>query len=115
VFWARKSWAVAHNGSAMRNIVRIYQEQFGVTNSAVFEPQGPHSLNDSFGMLKAYVVLDHSLEQGINADNVQFETIRKTRSVVSNYDRTTSRELELHCLVGYKRGERQIITGTMLY
>jgi hypothetical protein len=78
----------------------------------VFEPQGLHPLNNSFGMLKSCVVLDHSLKQGINADNIQFETIRKTRSAISNYYRTPSTELELHCLAGYKRGEIQSFTGT---
>jgi hypothetical protein len=99
----------------MRNIVRISREHFGVTGSDVFTPQGPHPLEVSFGMLKACVFLDHSLNQGTNEADVQFETIRKTRSTVSNYDRTTHEELELHFLAGYKRGERETFTGTTVY
>jgi hypothetical protein len=76
----------------------------------VFKPQGPHPLEDSFGMLKVCVLLYHYLKQERNESNVQFETIGKTRSAVSNYDRTTREELELHCLAGYKRGERQSFT-----
>jgi hypothetical protein len=114
-FWARKSSTVSHNGATMRNIVRVSQERFSVTGSIVFKAQGPHPLEDSFGMLKACVLLDHSLNQGRNEANVQFETIRKTRSAVSNYDRMTREELELHCLAGYRRGERQSFNGTTVY
>jgi hypothetical protein len=66
-------------------------------------------------MLKAGVLLDHYLDQGRNEAKVQFETIRKTRSAVSNYDRTTQEELKLHCFAGYTRGERQSFTGTTMY
>jgi hypothetical protein len=114
-FWARKSSTVSHNGTTMRNIVRIGQERFGVTGSSVFKAQGPHPLEDSFGMLKSCMLLDNSLNQGRNETNVQFETIRKTRSAVSNYDCTTREDLELHCLAGYKRGEIQSFTGTTVY
>jgi hypothetical protein len=65
-------------------------------------------------MLKACVLLDRSLNQGRNEANVQFETICKTRSTVSNYDSTTREELKLHCLAGYKRGERQSFTGNIV-
>jgi hypothetical protein len=114
-FWARKSSAVSHNRTTMRNIVRISQEHFGVTGSSVFNPQGPHSLEYSFGILKVCVLLDHYLNQGRNESNVQFKTIHKTQSAVSNYDRMIRKELEPHCLAGYKRGERQSFTGTTVY
>jgi hypothetical protein len=78
-------------------------------------PQGPHHLEDSFGMLKACVLLDHSLSQGINKVNVQLETIHKICSTVSNYDHTTCGELELQCLAGYKRSESQGFTGATMY
>jgi hypothetical protein len=65
--------------------------------------------------MKLCVLLYHSLNQWRNEANIHFETIRKTRSYVSNYDRTTREELELHCLAGYKRGERQRFTGTTVY
>jgi hypothetical protein len=51
----------------------------------------------------------------MNESNLQFETICKTRSAFSNYECTTREELELHCLAGYKRGERQSFTGTTVY
>jgi hypothetical protein len=89
VFWAIKSSTVSHNGTTMRNIVRFSQEHLGVIVSSMFKAQGPRPLEDSFGMLKACVLLDHSLNQGSNETNVQFETIRKMQSAVSNYDRTT--------------------------
>jgi hypothetical protein len=62
----------------VRNIVRIGQERFGVTSSSVFKAQGHRPLEDSFGMLKACVLLYHSLNQWRNEANIQFETVRKT-------------------------------------
>jgi hypothetical protein len=77
-FWARKSSTVYHNGTTVRNIVRISQERFVVTGSSVLKAQVPRPLKDLFGMLKACVLLYHYLNQGRNEANVQFDTIRKT-------------------------------------
>jgi hypothetical protein len=38
-FWSRKSSTVSHNGTRMKNIVRISQERFSVTGSSVFKVQ----------------------------------------------------------------------------
>jgi hypothetical protein len=70
---------------------------------------------DTFGRLKACVLLEHSLKRGFNAPNVQFETIRKTHLAVSHYDSTTTEDLQLHWLSGYKRGVKQSFAGTTVY
>jgi hypothetical protein len=81
----------------------------------MFRPQDPHPVEDTFGMMTAVVLLDHSLNAGINAAMVQFNTIRKTRSAVSNYERTTAPEMRHAALAGYKKGERLGFTNTSVY
>jgi hypothetical protein len=71
----------------------------------MFHPQGPHPVEDTFRMMTAVVMLDHSLNGGINAATLQFNTIHKTWSSMSNYERTTAPEMWHAALDGYKKGE----------
>jgi hypothetical protein len=97
-FWDRKPSMVAQNSTTMRNIIHTCQERFGVKENSIVDPQGPHQICDTFGMLMACVLLDHSLKKGFNAPTVQFETSQKNRLALLNYDHTTStaEELQLH-------------------
>ncbi len=45
---------------------------------------GPFPLADTSGMKAAVAVLDRSLDKGIYAECVQWDTFRKARSVVTN-------------------------------
>jgi hypothetical protein len=81
----------------------------------MFRPQGPHPVEDTFGMMTAVILLDHSLNAGINAATVQFNTVQKTRSAMSKYERTTAPEKRHAALAGYKKGERLIFTNTSVY
>jgi hypothetical protein len=58
----------------------------------MFRPQEPHPVDDTIGMVVAVDLIDHSLNAGVNETTVQFNTIQKTRSAVSNYERTTAEE-----------------------
>ena len=85
-FWARERSTVAGNrreGVRFVNTCRL----LGVENP--YPPRGPFPLEDNFGMLVACVILIRSLDEGKNATNVQFETIRKLRSHFSNFYHTT--------------------------
>jgi hypothetical protein len=66
----------------------------------MFRPQGHHLVEDSFGMMSAVVLLYHSLNTGMNADTIQFNTIRKKRLAMSNYERTTATEMRHVALAG---------------
>jgi hypothetical protein len=66
-------------------------------------------------MTTAVVLLDHSLNAGINAATVQFNTICKNQSDMSNYERTTAPEMRHAALAGYKKGERLGFTNTSVY
>jgi hypothetical protein len=77
-FWARRPGNVKSNLTLMLRIVKIQEEAHGIPIGQMFRPQGPHPVEDTFGMMTAVVLLDHSLNAGINAATVQFNTIRKT-------------------------------------
>jgi hypothetical protein len=71
-------------------------------------------VEDTFGIKMAVALLDHSLNAGVNEVTVQFNTIRKTRSAVSNYERTTAKENWQAALAGYKKGV-MCFTNTSMY
>jgi hypothetical protein len=72
-------------------------------------------VEDTFGMMTAVVFLDHSLNAGINATTVHFNTVQKTRAAMSNYERTKAPEMKHADLAGYKKGERLGLTNTSVY
>jgi hypothetical protein len=115
VFWARRPGTVKSNLTLMLRIVKVQEECHGIPRGQMFNPQGPHPVEDIFGMMTAVVLLDHSLNSEINAATVKFNTIRKTRSAMSNYERTTAPEMRHAALVGYKKGERLGFTNTSVY
>jgi hypothetical protein len=81
----------------------------------MFCPHARYPVEYHFGMMSAVVLLDHPLNVGMNADTVQFSTIRKTRLAMSNYKRTTAPEMCHAALAGYKMGEHVGFTNTSMY
>ena len=115
-FWGRAPSTVGGNMYTMLNVVRTMQDQYGVSRELrYFPPQGPHPTEDTFGMFAACVMLEHSLNPGMNEATVQFGTIRKTRSALSNYSATTANELSEPVLVGGNKGVRWNFSATPMY
>jgi hypothetical protein len=114
-FWARRPGTVKSNLTLTLRIVKVQEEDHGIPRGQMFRPQGSHPVEDIFGIMTAVVLLDHSLNAGINASTVQFNTIGKTRSAMSNYERTTAPEMRHAALAGYKKGERLGFTNTSVY
>jgi hypothetical protein len=113
--WARRSGTVKSNLTLMLRIVKVQEEDHGIPRGQMFRPQRPHPVEDTFGMMTAVVLLDHSLNAGINAAAVHFNTIRKTRSAMSNYEKTTAPKMRHAALAGYKKGKRLSFTNTSVY
>jgi hypothetical protein len=63
----------------------------------------------------ACVMLEHSLNAGINETNVQFGTVRKTWSALTNYSNTCVAELTELVLVGGLKGARFHFSSTPLH
>ena len=81
-FWCSEPKTVAGNLREARRGLRI-ASSLGFRNK-LFTPLGPFPLGDSFGMRAAVVMLEVSLNKGINDDTVQYGTVRKFRSAFSN-------------------------------
>jgi hypothetical protein len=96
--WGREVGTVSSNLSVMLDSADIGERRFGVTEKSgrsVFPPQGPHPVNDSFGMLTACTMIEQSLRKGKYSGNIQWNSIRKTRSAFSNYYNTTAASCQL--------------------
>lgn len=80
--WSRERNTVEKNLSELRLYSQI-SSMLGDDNP--FPPQGPFPVADVDGMEVACNMLIRSLRPGRNAATVQYETIRKGRSAISNY------------------------------
>jgi hypothetical protein len=80
-FWGRETTTVTKNLSEARRMERTF--------SRLRMPLGtlsmwPFPLSDDMGMQAAVAVLDRSMDPGKYAEFVQWETVRKTRSCITN-------------------------------
>jgi hypothetical protein len=83
--WARERATVEAN---RREAVLFLEEGKAMGFGNPYPPRGPWPIEDLWGMKTAMVILQRSLALGKNAAFVQYETIRKTRSHVSNFYHT---------------------------
>ena len=58
-------------------------------NDHALPKRGPFPMEDTFGMQAAVKLLLRSRDVGINSKNIQYETMRKLRSFLSNFVHTT--------------------------
>ena len=77
-FWGRASDTVGGNRRGVEKILFIAENKFGLRQ--ILPDMGPHKLEDKWGMGLAIVMLERSLDEGINDDTVQFDTVRQLRS-----------------------------------
>ena len=83
--WAREQATVEAN----RREAQIFVHEastLGFLNP--YPPCGPWPVEDAWGMKTAMAILQRLLALGRNATFVQYETIRKTRSHISNFIHT---------------------------
>ena len=82
-FWSREPSTV-HANWLEGNRFRKIQKNFGLEMSSL-PPQGPFPVKDDWGVNVACCMVLRSLDEGKNAQHIQFCTVRKMRSFVSNY------------------------------
>jgi hypothetical protein len=85
-FWSRETSTVEKNRNEMRRFLET-ADLLGINNP--LPKRGPFPIGEDQGLGVACTILIRSLDAGRNAKHVQFETIRKLRSVVSNFIHTT--------------------------
>jgi hypothetical protein len=71
--WARESGTVKANRGRFNKVMGI-AEVLGVEKP--YPERGPYPVEDSFGMMWAFTLLMRSLDRGINAATIQYETMR---------------------------------------
>jgi hypothetical protein len=84
-FWARTTSTVASNLHEMRQYLRMAGLYELDVSLPLRVPRGPVPLDDSWGVLAACAMLRRSLDQGRNSRTIQFSTVRRLRTAVSNY------------------------------
>jgi hypothetical protein len=82
--WSRERSTVAQNRREGVRFVGLC-EDLGLSVDRAYPPRGPYPETDDFGMQLACGMLLRSLSAGKNAATIQFDTMRKLRSHVSNY------------------------------
>lgn len=83
--WARERATVEAN---RREGVIFLSEGRAMGFTDPYPPRGPWPIEDLWGVKTAMVLVQRSLSPGKNTSFVQYETIRKTRSHVSNFFHT---------------------------
>jgi hypothetical protein len=83
-FWSRERSTVAQNRREGLRYTTIC-ETLGLNADDAYPPRGPFKLGDEVGMKLACCMLVRSLNAGKNARTIQFDTMRKLRSHISNY------------------------------
>jgi len=84
--WSREPETVRQNLNVLRGYLST-MELIAVNNP--LPSRGPFGVDDSFGYKVAIALVLKSLSPGRNSAHVQFSSIRKVRSAVSNYVHTT--------------------------
>ena len=80
--WSRERGSVRSN---RLEGLRLLKHQVGLNMSLYFLPvRGPHPKEDAWGVATACCMVQRSLDPGRNSKMIQYETVRKMRSFVSN-------------------------------
>jgi hypothetical protein len=83
-FWSRERSTVGQNRREGIRYASIC-ETLGMSVDEAYPRRGPFGLEDGMGMKLACGMLMRSLNEGKNAKTIQFDTMRKLRSHMSNY------------------------------
>jgi hypothetical protein len=83
--WSRESATVRTNRGRFNKVMGL-SEMLGVEDP--YPDRGPYPEQDSFGVKVACMMLLRSLDRGVNAKTIQYETMRGVRSHYSNFTHT---------------------------
>ena len=87
IFWSRETSTIAANMSKIKKVLHFWKSR---SNYAPLPDITPWGEEDNMGMSAAISILEHSLEKGRLADYIQFDSVRKMRSALSNIYSATS-------------------------
>ena len=84
IMWARKPHTVATNWARAKADYAMAMRQLSILPERLLPQLGSAEVEDRVGMLEALVMLATSLRSGRNSTHIQWDTMRKTRTWLSN-------------------------------
>ena len=100
-FWSRERSTVNSNRGESLRYLKI-SEMLG--DEDPYPPRGPFPIKDSFGMRPAVALLMRSLDRGRNTQTIQYHTMRKMRSHLSNFAHTCPEGISARFVAGEGSG-----------
>ena len=111
-FWARASSTVQSNLQEMRRYIKLCTRVGAERPFDEGMERGPFPLRDSWGALVACTMLIRSLDEGRNSATVQFATVRRLRTAITNYGQTTPGASGPTTVAGDKQKQRFVNAPT---
>ncbi len=110
VMWAREPHTVASNWARIKADYQMVANNLSILPHALLPPLGCKEIKDRVGMAAALATLLTPLCPGRNATNIQWDTMRKTRTWISNAH-NAGREYSCKTVVGLDR-TKQYVTSS---
>jgi hypothetical protein len=111
-FWSREPTTVSHILGKVTIALQIAYE-IGMSNPPM-PKLGPWKLEDEFGDGAAVIMARHSMDPGVMDDTVNFETVRKMKSVFVNLYQA-SVENASTAVIGGEGRKKQFVMGVPIY
>ena len=110
VMWAREPHTVSSNWARIKADYNLAAGSLGVLPEALLPQLGSSKVKDRVGMAAALATLITSMRQGRNSTNIQWDTMRKTRTWVTNVH-DAGRDYSCEAVVGLDRA-KQFVTSS---
>jgi hypothetical protein len=110
VMWARESHTVATNWARAKADYDMTMRHLSVLPESLLPQLGLKEVRDRVGMAEALTTLVASLRPGRNSTNIQWHTMRKTRTWLSNAH-DAGREYTCETVVGMDRAKQYVTSG----
>ena len=110
VMWAREPHTVSTNWSRAKADYEMTMRYLSIRPETLLPQLGSEILRDRVGMAEALATLTTSLRPGRNSTNIQWDTVRKTRTWLNNAH-DAGREYSCETVVGVDRAKQYVTTS----
>jgi hypothetical protein len=111
--WAREPHTVATNWARAKADYDMTLRHLSVRPEYLLPQLGLVEVQDQVGMAEAFTTLVNSLHPGRNSTNIQWDTMRKTRTWLSNAH-DAGREYSCETVVGMDRSKQHVMSSHTL-
>ncbi len=110
VMWARETHTVATNWARAKADYEMAMQQLSIPPERLLPQLGSREVQDRVGMSEALMTFATSLRPGRNSINIQWDTMRKTRTWLNNAH-DAGREYTCETVVGLDHAKQYISSG----